>query len=88
VFCGIDWAEDHHDVALVDAEGALIAKRRIGDDAAGFALLVQLLTEAGDSADEPIPVAIETSRGPSPTARASPSRANPASCSAWMSSGR
>ena len=63
MFCGIDWAEDHHDVALVDAEGALTAKRRIGDDAAGFALLVQLLAEAGDSAEEPIPVAIETSRG-------------------------
>ena len=21
VFCGIDWAEDHHDVALVDRDG-------------------------------------------------------------------
>ena len=40
VFCGIDWAEDHHDVALVDAEGKLVAKRRIGDDAAGFATLL------------------------------------------------
>ena len=63
VFCGIDWAEDHHDVALVDADGKLIGKRRIDDDAAGFALLLQLLAEAGDSAEEPIPVAIETSRG-------------------------
>jgi transposase len=63
VFCGIDWAEDHHDVALVDTEGALIAKRQIGDDAAGFAVLLQLLADAGDQADEPIPVAIETSRG-------------------------
>jgi transposase len=63
VFCGIDWAEDHHDVALVDADGKLIGKRRIGDDAAGFALLLQLLTDAGDSAEDPIPVAIETSRG-------------------------
>jgi hypothetical protein len=25
VTCGIDWAEDHHDVALVDAEGQLDA---------------------------------------------------------------
>jgi transposase len=63
VFCGIDWAEDHHDVALVDADGKLVGKRRISDDAAGFALLLQLLTDAGDSAEEPIPVAIETSRG-------------------------
>jgi transposase len=63
VFCGIDWAESHHDVALVDGEGTLIAKRRISDDAAGFAALITLFTEVGDSADDPIPVAIETSRG-------------------------
>ena len=63
VFCGIDWAEDHHDVALVDTDGKLIAKRRISDDKAGFALLLELFADAGDSAQEPIPVAIETSRG-------------------------
>jgi transposase len=63
VFCGIDWAEDHHDVALVDQAGTLIGKGRIGDDAAGFAVLLQMLTEAGDHPEEPIPVAIETSRG-------------------------
>src|SRR5215213_9485883 len=63
VFCGIDWAEDHHDVALVDPDGNIVGKRRISDDAAGFTLLVQLLAEAGDSAEDPIPVAIETSRG-------------------------
>jgi hypothetical protein len=63
VFCGIDWAEEHHDVALVDEQGTLIGKRRISDDAAGFSLLMQLLAEAGDSADGPIPVAIETGRG-------------------------
>jgi len=63
MFCGIDWAEDHHDVALVDHDGKLIAKRRISDDAAGFALLLELFAETADSADEQIPVAIETSRG-------------------------
>jgi transposase len=63
VFCGIDWAEDHHDVALVDSEGALVAKRRIGDDAGGYAVLLQVLADAGDRAGEPIPVAIETGRG-------------------------
>jgi transposase len=63
VFCGIDWAEDHHDIALVDQDGTLVAKRRIDDDAAGFAALLHLLVEAGDSPDDPIPVAIETSHG-------------------------
>lgn len=63
ITCGIDWAEGHHDVALVDASGRRLAKLRIGDDAAGFAMLLDLLAEHGDSAEDPIPVAIETSRG-------------------------
>ena len=63
LFCGIDWAEAHHDVAIVDADGRLVAKKRIADDPAGFAQLVELLTAAGDSAEEPVPVAIETPRG-------------------------
>jgi len=63
VFCGIDWAEDHHDIALVDRDGKLLARRRIGDDAAGLALLLGLLAEHGDSAEDPVPVAIETPLG-------------------------
>jgi transposase len=63
VFCGIDWAEDHHDIALVDKDGGLLARRRISDDAAGLAQLLELLAEHGDSAEDPIPVAIETPRG-------------------------
>jgi hypothetical protein len=63
VFCGIDWAEDHHDIALVNRDGQLLARRRISDDAAGLAALLGLLAEHGDSAEDPIPVAIETPRG-------------------------
>jgi len=63
VYCGIDWAEDHHDIALVDRDGKLLARRRISDDAAGLAALLALLAEHGDTADERIPVAIETPRG-------------------------
>jgi hypothetical protein len=48
---------------MVDADGHLVAKRRIGDDAAGFAQLLELLAEAGDRPQAPIPVAIETTRG-------------------------
>ncbi len=29
VMYGIDWAEGHHDIALVDQNGDLVAKRRI-----------------------------------------------------------
>jgi transposase len=63
VFCGIDWAEDHHDVALVDAGGQLLARLRITDDAAGLAALLELLAQHGDSAQDPVPAAIETPRG-------------------------
>jgi len=63
VFCGIDWAEDHHDIALVDRDGKLLARRRISDDAAGLAQLLDLLAGHGDSAGDPVPVAIETPRG-------------------------
>jgi len=63
VFCGIDWAEDHHDIALVDQSGQLLARRRISDDAAGLTALLSLLAEHGDSPDDPVPVAIETPRG-------------------------
>src|SRR6202165_16313 len=63
VFCGIDWAEDHYDVALVDHIGVVLTERRIDDDAIGYQLLLALLAEHGDDQVEPIPVAIETPRG-------------------------
>src|SRR6188472_819908 len=47
ITCGIDWAETHHDVALVDGAGKLVAKRRITDDAEGYRRLLELLVEAG-----------------------------------------
>ncbi|MGP3979208.1 IS110 family transposase [Streptomyces sp. 8N114] len=63
IYCGIDWAERTHDVALVDDTGTLVAKRHITDDAAGYQILLELLAEYGDTEENPIPVAIETSRG-------------------------
>jgi len=63
VYCGIDWAEDHHDIALVDRDGTLLARRRVSDDAAGLVMLLALLAEHGDTPDDLIPVAIETPRG-------------------------
>src|SRR4051794_13257409 len=62
-YCGIDWAEDHHDVALVDLHGRLLARQRIGDDSAGLAALLALLADHGDDPEDPIAVAIETPRG-------------------------
>lgn len=63
IYCGIDWAEGHHDIALVDDAGKLIAKRRIEESLDGLAEFTAMLAAAGDSAEDPIPVAIETPRG-------------------------
>lgn len=63
LYCGIDWATTHHDIAIVDDDGKVVVHGRVGNDAAGFAGLLTLLAEAGDTADHPIPVGIETDRG-------------------------
>src|ERR1044072_9589620 len=48
-----------------------VAKRRISDDADGLRRLLDLLTEAGATAEAPIPVAVETAATP-PRPRAAP----------------
>jgi transposase len=63
IFCGIDWAERHHDVAVVDSTGRLLGRRRIGDDLAGFSDLTALLVEHAGSDAAAVPVAMETDRG-------------------------
>ncbi|MET7398892.1 IS110 family transposase [Dactylosporangium sp. NPDC005572] len=62
VACGIDWAQDHHDVALVDEAGVVVASARIHDDAAGLGQVLALRAEH-DPAGGRLPVAIETSQG-------------------------
>lgn len=74
IYCGIDWAEAHHDVAVIDDTGQRLAKTRISDDLRGFTALCELLADvAGLTAGaQPLPVgegfipvdiAIETDRG-------------------------
>jgi transposase len=62
VFCGIDWAERHHDVAVVSAGGDLLAKLRIGDDLTGFEELVDVLRKHAGPGGE-AGIALETDRG-------------------------
>ena len=62
-YCGIDWAENHHDIAIVDAEGRKLESGRIGDDLDGLHRLLEMLASHGDTAEKRIPVAIETTRG-------------------------
>ena len=62
IFVGIDWAEAHHDACLLDAEGAVLATRRVTEGLAGVALLHALISEHVERPDEVI-VGIETDRG-------------------------
>lgn len=59
--CGVDWAEAHHDVTLVDEGGAVVARARIDTGAAGFNTLLTLIAEHEGSAED-TPVAIETDK--------------------------
>jgi Transposase len=63
MWCGIDWAERHHDVAIVDDTGTLRARARITDDAAGLTELLEVPAVHGRDCDSPILVAIETAKG-------------------------
>src|SRR5216683_7547428 len=60
--CGVDWASDHHDVCIVDADGTVRWRKRIGHDPAGIAEL-----RAAIAVHEPDPaqvaVGVETSHG-------------------------
>jgi transposase len=59
--CGADWAEAHHDIALVNEDGALIARARIDTGATGFNNLLALIAEHGGNAED-TPIAIETDK--------------------------
>ncbi len=62
IFVGIDWAEAHHDVCVLDPEGEVLATRRIPDGLEGVTTLHALL---GGHAEDPaeVVVGIETDRG-------------------------
>ncbi|MGN9847281.1 hypothetical protein ACTMTI_55310 [Nonomuraea sp. H19] len=45
LFGGDDWAEDHHDVELMDAAGARLAKARLPEGVAGMARLHAMIAE-------------------------------------------
>jgi transposase len=42
-FCGIDWADEWHDVRIADADGALVCQRRFAHDEDGIGALIALL---------------------------------------------
>ena len=66
LYVGNDWAEEHHDVALLDEEGRQLAVRRLPEGVAGITMLHELIGEHSSRAEEPpqVLVGVETDRGP------------------------
>ena len=70
LFVGVDWAEDHHDLCVIDASGRMRAKGRVSDDLAGVVRVHDLVASAvpaeidDDEVDRvKVVVGIETDRG-------------------------
>jgi hypothetical protein len=62
---GDDWAEDHHDIEVMDEAGTVLARRRLPEGVAGIGQLHELVgrfVPAGGGAE--VQVGIETDRGP------------------------
>jgi transposase len=67
LFVGDDWAEDHHDVEVMDAVGRRLAKARLPEGVVGMARLHAILAGQTGEADPDevlVVVGIETDRGP------------------------
>ena len=66
LFVGDDWAEDHHDIEVMDEAGKVLAKRRLPEGVAGMtqlhALIGRFLPEDADDAE--VVIGIEIDRGP------------------------
>ncbi|GAF49053.1 putative transposase [Rhodococcus wratislaviensis NBRC 100605] len=62
IFVGDDWAEQHHDVHLMDDTGRRLSSRRLPEGLAGIRTLHELIAEhAADPAQ--VVIGIETDRG-------------------------
>ena len=62
IYLGIDWAEDHHDLCLLDDAGERLAAARVPDGVEGLRRLHELVALHAENADV-IVVGIQTDRG-------------------------
>jgi transposase len=62
LFVGDDWAEDHHDVYLMNDTGGRLTSRRLPEGLAGIRLLHELIAEHGQDPAQVV-LGIETDRG-------------------------
>ena len=62
VFLGVDWAEEHHDVCLLDEQGRVLSRARVANSLEGVGRIHALVADHSQSPDAVI-VGIETDRG-------------------------
>ena len=62
LFVGDDWAEDHHDVYLMNDTGSRLASRRLPEGLAGMRVLHELIAEHAEDPAQVV-IGIETDRG-------------------------
>ena len=62
IFVGDDWAEDHHDVYVMDADGARLASRRLPEGLAGIRGFHELVAAHVEEPSQVV-IGIETDRG-------------------------
>jgi transposase len=62
IFVGIDWAEDHHDLCVMDAQGEVLATGRVPEGVAGLARLHETVGAHVGEGDEVV-IGIELDRG-------------------------
>jgi transposase len=62
IFIGDDWAEDHHDVYLMDEAGRRLASRRLPEGLTGIRGLHELVAAHAEEPDQVV-IGIETDRG-------------------------
>ena len=61
IFVGDDWAQDHHDVHVMDAAGNRLATRRLPEGLVGIGQLHALLAAHAEEPEQVV-VGIETER--------------------------
>jgi len=62
IFVGDDWAEEHHDVYVMDEAGGRLASKRLPEGLAGIRVLHEMLAEHAEDPEQ-VFVGIETDRG-------------------------
>ena len=62
IFIGDDWAEDHHDIHVMDADGARLASRRLPEGLPGIRGFHELVAAHAEEPSQVV-IGIETDRG-------------------------